>query len=711
MDFKYPYTDFHELNLDWFLAEFKKLVEEWNTLSADNATFKHDMELAFSNLGSTVQTFTNFVTNYFDNLDVQQEINNKLDALVADGTISNLLQPIFDDYAANISSRMNLLEGRMDSFVHLTDGSTTGDAELADIRVSANGAVFDNAGNAVRYQAECLDKYGSLNAIPFTSGTFTPSTLIIVAKNRQYTVNGSVAANTYSSMFVDQSNFPAGVTAGDEVYFAIASSSLITLQVSAYISNWVDIDEVQHDSYKKVKIPGNATGLRIRFRFAPGTYTNEVAKPYMFLSFSKPELIDYININNTDISDIKSDILDIRSDMPTNGDAQIFNTDAVASVINARLNSLNKLIADNAYRAVIIPYSVEANVTYYAKYFGNGSTMTEIRLYSFNTVTIGSTAVDVTDLYDLVSTRLPTTSVASYLVLVLRLTTGTVDDVLANLVIAKSATVPSAYEPYYIPVDEAINRRFTTHPEYIEIGTDPSVYVYTDIDVAALQEKPIYINYGTYETEITDLSTDKMLIGADRDLCILQKTNGSYAQPPIEISGGLIKHLTVKMINDPAAPQFGYCVHSDNSSTTNKTLIISDCVFINDLYRVIGMGVRGGEEVIFENCTFIGNGTVNSESIYIHNSSGTKATVRFRNCYFKAVNECMKLQAWSSDCTIDWEFINCTAISDTYGSTNDAIFTDYVAGGVHDTSREHEFSGKFKLLETSHGNNIPLLNA
>ena len=28
---KFPYTNFHDLNLDWFLAEFKKLQDEWDS--------------------------------------------------------------------------------------------------------------------------------------------------------------------------------------------------------------------------------------------------------------------------------------------------------------------------------------------------------------------------------------------------------------------------------------------------------------------------------------------------------------------------------------------------------------------------------------------------------------------------------------------------------------------------------------------------------
>ena len=75
MENKYPYTDFHELNLDWFLNKFKELLDSWTELSSDNAEFKTTIEGRVDTLENTVQTFTTFVTNYFEDLDVQTEIN------------------------------------------------------------------------------------------------------------------------------------------------------------------------------------------------------------------------------------------------------------------------------------------------------------------------------------------------------------------------------------------------------------------------------------------------------------------------------------------------------------------------------------------------------------------------------------------------------------------------------------------------------------
>ena len=109
----------------------------------------------------------NYVKDYFNNLDVQEEINKKLDDMAADGSLSKLIQPLFDEYKTTIDSEVNsqndkivVLENRMNTFTNLPSGSTSGDAELIDIRVPASGfnndKTYSTAGEAVRGQVSTL---------------------------------------------------------------------------------------------------------------------------------------------------------------------------------------------------------------------------------------------------------------------------------------------------------------------------------------------------------------------------------------------------------------------------------------------------------------------------------------------------------------------------------------------------------------------------
>lgn len=73
----FPYTNFHRLNLDWMLKDWASLKHSFNTL-----------EEAFADL-------KNYVDSFFTDLDLQAEVNAKLDEMALNGSLDAILSRFF----------------------------------------------------------------------------------------------------------------------------------------------------------------------------------------------------------------------------------------------------------------------------------------------------------------------------------------------------------------------------------------------------------------------------------------------------------------------------------------------------------------------------------------------------------------------------------------------------------------------------------------
>lgn len=157
---------------------------------------------------------------------------------------------------------IDTLKARMNTFASLPEGSTTGDAELADIRVGANGATYASAGEAVRGQLstkvnqhEALRKITGKNLFDkrrvtlgaYLNGTESPipnetsfySDYIPVKENTSYAINNTEGGGRYICFYsanygIIEGGFPIESLVGKNTF--VTPENAHFLRISSYRS-------------------------------------------------------------------------------------------------------------------------------------------------------------------------------------------------------------------------------------------------------------------------------------------------------------------------------------------------------------------------------------------------------------------------------------------------------------------------------------------
>lgn len=191
---------------------------------------------------------------------------------------------------------------RIDNLAKLPAGSTTGDAELTDIRVGADGATYDTAGEAVRQQVGALKEdlgaiceYNCVNILDLLQSPARTHNGVTCVNNSDgsYTLNGTATnGDAFFNFIVNTEKMPSFLKP-DAIYRIFYHSTNVQLVFWCYDSTKTYLSGKNNYNFSdgfELKTPSNMSGAIIRLRVVEGKTVSETVHPCILNALSTEEL-------------------------------------------------------------------------------------------------------------------------------------------------------------------------------------------------------------------------------------------------------------------------------------------------------------------------------------------------------------------------------------------------------------------------------------
>lgn len=586
-----------------------------------NKTMEHVNNLSdeFESLQNDFNALRNYVNTYFENLDVQEEINKKLDEMTESGVLTNLIKayvdPIYTEYETRVDGRLSeqdesisVLVSRMDTFASLPPGSTSGNAELLDIRVGADGVTYDSAGNAVRTQfknvtddvANVENGVNYLKKETVTDGSTLHATGVTISLDRSIYVRISTVPEGYYNVILTQNGIDRLFVG--EVKILANRSHVFALPYSVLQLYGKDYG---FDGVWALTIKNSSNSSKYNY----GVYYNLNE----LINGIDSRLTKYIADNEPPIGYAVNNTVYLEKDVQVTDGERGYRTSTVL---------------DLAYPVYITITPKNTNTFNIFLTHGN----TEVQFFTAHTIEGGKS-------YTWELNREYVESVANMF------GTAAFDDTW-RLNIRNSTNSTDYRYTIFVKDDERI---VSNGSVIVSNGNRKATFSKISTACNYLRAKygqtpcSVIVKNGVYTEEPTNdfpyapiniADSQISIIGESRDNVVVNLTNNSTKQSRIMHIGGnqTVANMTMNVLADSTytggSPNNPYVIHNDdtyNDFVGHYTTTVENCRLYSECANPIGAGLHGNQTQIYRNVETVWNGNYDSTngSAYIHGASNT----------------------------------------------------------------------------------------
>ena len=297
---------------------------------------KNEVIPAVNNNGEAVEelqtafiTLKTWIENYFENLDVQEEINHKLDEMALDGTLTNLIKgyvdPIYEAYETKINGKLDDQDLEISNFKLLVNGKLDDqDLEISNFKtdVNANLALQDSKINNLEganpifvsletdmTNQDAIYVLTTNNHIyQYVNGSFTDTGAVYSSQDDTFQISSNlINYSNYATLLPDLNN--ATENAVYSLLFALYTEqkpSNLPCNPTGNIETLIVNKTTDTQTIKQIYFSQN--DLYIRYKYASNAWTtwNKLTNLY---NINYTTLIDYSNFSSLlpDLDNITDD--------------------------------------------------------------------------------------------------------------------------------------------------------------------------------------------------------------------------------------------------------------------------------------------------------------------------------------------------------------------------------------------------------------------